>query len=42
LLLPKKVKFRRPHRAAQQLKRKAKRGTKIVYGEYGLQALESS
>lgn len=42
MLLPKKVKFRRPHRAAQQLKRKAKRGTKIVYGEYGLQALESS
>lgn len=41
MLLPKRVKFRRPHRQASQLKGKAQRGTKIAYGDYAIQALES-
>ena len=38
MLSPKRTKFRRPHRG--NLKGKACRGTKIAFGEYGLQALE--
>jgi len=40
MLVPKRVKFRRPHRGT--MKGKATRGTKVAYGEYGLQALEAS
>ena len=38
MLMPKRVKYRRPHRPS--LKGKAKGGTEIAFGEYGLQALE--
>ena len=38
MLLPKRVKYRRVHRG--RMKGKATRGTKITYGEYGIQALE--
>ncbi len=41
MLVPKRVKWRRPHRAGG-LKGKATRGNKVSYGEYGLQALEPS
>jgi len=40
VLVPKKVRFRRPHRGV--MKGKASRGNKVAYGEYGLQALEHS
>jgi len=40
MLLPKRVKFRRPHRQASKLKGKATKGNKIAYGDYALQALE--
>lgn len=40
MLMPKRVKFRRVHRG--RMKGKATRGTKITYGEYGLQAVEPS
>src|SRR5690554_1645427 len=40
MLIPKRVKYRRPHRGG--IKRKAQRGTEVTYGEYGLQALEPS
>lgn len=40
MLVPKRVKWRRPHRAS--LKGKAHKGTKVTYGEYGLQALEGA
>lgn len=40
MLVPKRVKFRRPHRGT--MKGKATRGNKVAYGEYGLQALEAS
>lgn len=39
MLIPKRVKFRRPHRGT--MKGKAHRGNKVAYGEYGLQALEA-
>lgn len=38
MLMPKRVKFRRPHRPS--LKGRAKGGTEVAFGEYGLQALE--
>ena len=38
MLMPKLVKRRRVHRG--RMKGKATRGTKITYGEYGIQALE--
>ncbi len=38
MLVPKRVKFRRPHRGV--MKGKATRGNTVSYGEYGLQALE--
>jgi len=40
MLVPKRVKFRRPHRG--NMKGKATRGNKVAYGEFGLQALEAS
>jgi large subunit ribosomal protein L16 len=38
--MPKKVKFRRPHRG--KMRGKAKGGTEVAFGEYGLKALEPS
>ncbi len=40
MLTPKRVKYRRPHRG--NVRGKAKSGTEVVFGEYGLQALEPS
>lgn len=40
MLLPKKVKYRRQHRG--KMRGQAKGGTEVVFGEYGLQALEPS
>jgi large subunit ribosomal protein L16 len=40
MLLPKRVKWRRPHRAGS-IKGRATRGNKVNYGEYGLQATEA-
>ena len=40
MLVPKRVKWRRPHRAS--LKGEAHKGTKVTYGDYGLQALEGA
>ncbi len=40
MLMPKRVKFRRPHRGG--IKGKSKGGTNVDFGEYGLQALEAS
>jgi len=38
MLSPKRTKYRKPHRG--RLKGKATRGTQLVFGEFGLQALE--
>ncbi|RSL28969.1 50S ribosomal protein L16 [Salibacterium salarium] len=38
MLMPKRVKFRREHRG--NMKGRAKGGTEVSFGEYGLQALE--
>ena len=38
MLLPKRVKYRKVHRG--RLKGTAHKGTKVTYGEYGIQALE--
>lgn len=38
MLMPKRVKWRRVHRG--NMKGKAKGGTEVAFGEYGLQALE--
>ncbi|HAL62718.1 MAG TPA: 50S ribosomal protein L16 [Chloroflexi bacterium] len=40
MLMPKRVKYRKAHRGRR--KGKASRGNQINFGEYGLQALESS
>src|SRR5699024_11017663 len=40
MLMPKRVKYRRQHRG--RMKGKAKGGTDVTYGEYGLQATEAS
>ncbi|HSW35092.1 MAG TPA: 50S ribosomal protein L16 [Candidatus Limnocylindrales bacterium] len=40
MLMPKRVKFRRQHRG--RMKGRAKGGTTVQYGEYGMQALEPS
>lgn len=40
MLMPKRVKYRRQHRSS--LKGRAKGGTKVTFGEYGLQALEGA
>jgi len=39
LLMPKRVKYRKTH-SAPRIKGKAKRGTELAFGEYGLRALE--
>jgi len=39
MLMPKRVKYRKPH-SHPRIKGRAKRGTAIVFGEYGLKALE--
>src|SRR5690606_41357489 len=38
MLMPKRTKFRKEHRG--RLKGRAKGGTEVIFGEYGLQALE--
>lgn len=38
MLIPKRVKFRRQHRG--RMKGKAQAGNEIIFGEYGMQALE--
>ncbi|MBM7096623.1 MULTISPECIES: 50S ribosomal protein L16 [Alteribacter] len=40
MLMPKRVKFRREHRG--KMRGRAKGGTEVAFGEYGLQALEAS
>ncbi len=40
MLMPKRVKYRKQHKAS--LKGKSKGGTEIAFGEYGLQALEAA
>jgi large subunit ribosomal protein L16 len=43
MLAPKRVKFRRPHKAAVRLNRgDSKGGNEIAFGEFGLQALEAA
>ena len=39
MLMPKRVKWRRPHRP-RNLSGRAQKGNEIAYGEYGLRALE--
>ncbi len=39
MLMPKRVKYRKPQ-TAPRIKGKAKRGTTLAFGEYGLKALE--
>lgn len=38
MLMPKRVKYRKAHRG--RMKGRARRGAEVVFGEYGLQALE--
>ena len=38
MLMPKRVKYRKAHRG--RMKGRAARGTKVSFGEYGLQAVE--
>ena len=40
MLLPKRVKYRRPHRVSYE--GKAKGGTEVVFGQFGLRALEGA
>ena len=40
MLVPKKLKYRKPHRG--RMRGLAKGGTEVQFGEYGLQALEAS
>ncbi len=40
MLMPKRVKYRREHRG--KMRGRAKGGTQVTFGEYGLQALEPS
>lgn len=43
MLAPKRVKWRRPHKAAVKLNRgRSKAGNEVTTGEYGLQALEAA
>ena len=35
MLMPKRVKYRKPH-SAPRIKGKAKRGTEVAFGEFGL------
>ncbi len=40
MLIPKRTKYRRPHRVSYE--GRAKGGTKVSFGDYGLQALEGT
>jgi len=40
MLMPKRTKWRRPHRISYE--GKAQRGTKVTFGEYGLQSLQGA
>jgi len=40
MLMPKRTKWRRPHRVSYE--GKAQRGTKVTFGEYGLQAQQGA
>lgn len=40
MLLPKRTKYRRPHRLPHD--KRAKGGTTVAFGEYGLQAITSA
>ncbi|MGM0435496.1 MAG: 50S ribosomal protein L16 [Bacillota bacterium] len=40
MLIPKRTKYRRPHRVSYE--GKAKGGTKVSFGDYGLQSLEGA
>ncbi len=40
MLMPKRVKYRKPHRVS--LKGRAKGGTEVSFGQYGLQALDGA
>ncbi|MEG6616902.1 50S ribosomal protein L16 [Peptococcaceae bacterium 1198_IL3148] len=40
MLIPKRVKYRRPHRP-RKLTGRAKGGTEVQFGEYGIQAIEA-
>ena len=40
MLMPKRVKYRRPHRVSYE--GKAKGGTELAFGEYGLKSLEGA
>jgi large subunit ribosomal protein L16 len=40
MLMPKRTKYRRPHRIKYE--GKAKRGTEVAFGEFGLQSLEGA
>src|SRR5919199_273343 len=40
MLVPKKLKYRKPHRG--RMRGQAKGGTEVQFGEYGLQALEAA
>jgi large subunit ribosomal protein L16 len=43
VLAPKRVKWRRPHKAVAKLnKGRSKAGNEVAFGEYGLQALEAA
>lgn len=43
MLAPKRVKWRRPHKAAVQLNRgNSKGGTDLAFGQFGLEALEAA
>ena len=40
MLMPKRTKYRRPHRVSYE--GKAKGGTTVTFGQYGLQSLEGA
>lgn len=43
MLAPKRVKWRRPHKAVAKLRKgRSKGGNEVAFGEYGLQALEAA
>lgn len=42
MLAPKRVKWRKPHKAAHELRGRTKAGDFVAFGEFGLQALESA
>lgn len=40
--MPRRIKYRKCQRCVWQIKRKAHRGNRVSYGEYGLQSLEGA